>query len=157
MWCEEIRTSVVLIFKSICSIRHRRCRLSTDDEAQGLRSLRAAKRKHSKRLTTSFYSRRDMREKKIQLFERRDCYGSQRARRKGRIARLVGTSRHWRSSGVLTLPKFGAEPQRAGMRSSLQGKRASLRESYTSQQSSSRKPRRSDGYCRIRDPIHKRT
>jgi hypothetical protein len=61
------------------------------------------------------------------LFERRDCYGSQRARRKGRIARLVGTSRHWRSSGVLTLPKpICAKPQRAGMRSSLQGKRARL-------------------------------
>lgn len=58
---------------------------------------------------------------KVRIF-----YGSQRARRKGRTARLVGTSRHWRSSGVLTLPKFVAEPQRAGMRSSLQGKRARL-------------------------------
>jgi hypothetical protein len=28
--------------------------------------------------------------------------------RKGRIARPVGTGRHWRSSGVLTLPKFVA-------------------------------------------------
>jgi hypothetical protein len=43
------------------------------------------------------------------LFEKRGLsYGSQRARRKGRIARPVGTGRHWRSSGVLTLPKFVA-------------------------------------------------
>jgi len=34
---------------------------------------------------------------KRMLFEKRGLsYGSQRARRKGRIARLVGTSRHWR-------------------------------------------------------------
>jgi hypothetical protein len=43
------------------------------------------------------------------MFEKRGLsYGSQRARRKGRIARPVGTGRHWRSSGVLTLPKFVA-------------------------------------------------
>ena len=43
------------------------------------------------------------------LFEKRGLsYGSQRARRKGRIARPVGTGRHWRSSDVLTLPKFVA-------------------------------------------------
>jgi hypothetical protein len=46
---------------------------------------------------------------KRMLFEKRGTsYGSQRARRKGRIARPVGTGRHWRSSGVLTLPKFVA-------------------------------------------------
>lgn len=63
------------------------------------------------------------------MFEKREerNYGSQRARRKGRIARLVETSRHWRSSGVLTLPKpVCTTPQRVGMRSSLQGKRARL-------------------------------
>jgi hypothetical protein len=43
------------------------------------------------------------------MFEKRGLsYGSQRARRKGRIARPVGTGGHWRSSGVLTLPKFVA-------------------------------------------------
>ncbi|HET9787883.1 MAG TPA: hypothetical protein VFP47_12140, partial [Pyrinomonadaceae bacterium] len=45
---------------------------------------------------------------RLQFERKRISYGSQRARRKGRIARPVGTGHHWRSSGVLTLPKFVA-------------------------------------------------
>jgi hypothetical protein len=56
------------------------------------------------------------------LFEKRGLsYGSQRARRKGRIARPVGTGRHWRSSGVLTLPKFVAQAATDGHEIKLAG------------------------------------
>ena len=56
------------------------------------------------------------------MFEKRGLsYGSQRARRKGRIARPVGTGRHWRSGGILTLPKSVASAATDGHEIKLAG------------------------------------